>query len=266
MSVYFKEHSLSEIDHLVHAKNNLGTTLDQMKYLADELPKKTKKIAKHYFSWVTSLIQKTFVAYGASLGSSIYVDEILLPFGSDFRVVNPMLQTVGLTVQRKYMQIWHVVDNYLYDKVPYQLFHQNSRMHHISKIYSNAFLEEVIFRGLIQKMVLPLLSKPFPSGIRNILNHKATRITLTSILFSLGHEAYWHEKSGVSIQFIGGLIFGTAAEFDHSLLVPITAHFLYNFTQLSSSHEFYSLVLICLSVYAICKIIEIWYFSKEKQN
>ena len=232
--------------------------------IPENLSEKVKRVAKGCFSWVISSVKKTIITYGADLGGMICMIKIIGLFGLDLRVENPLLRMVGLTMHTKYVKIWNVVDDYLYPRLFGQHYYQ---MPPIFQLYSNAFLEEVFDRGLIQKIVLPLLSKPFPSRIRNILNHKVTRIILSSILFSIGHTGCWNQKNGVSVQFMGGLVYGTAAEFDSSLLVPITAHFLFNFTdQLSSLEEFYILISSCVGIYALCKFLEILCFSEDKQT
>lgn len=94
--------------------------------------------------------------------------------------------------------------------------------------FSGAIAEEIYCRYLIQQVALPAFANLVPESIGKVINHKFTRISLTSFLFALSHVQYW--RSGVSFLnvFSSGLLYGTLAESTKSLKLPILVHALTN--------------------------------------
>lgn len=86
-----------------------------------------------------------------------------------------------------------------------------------------AIREELIFRGLLQRTVLPSIASKMPSSIKSILNHKLTRIFLTSVIFASAHD-----KENILPQFLGGITYGLVAETTESLKIPMILHALNN--------------------------------------
>lgn len=85
--------------------------------------------------------------------------------------------------------------------------------------------EEIVHRGLWQRVILPRLTRLVPSPLRQILNHKVTRIALTSVMFASlhGYPQTYH--------FVAGVIWGAIAE--KSLTMSILSHMMHNgWTQL----------------------------------
>lgn len=99
----------------------------------------------------------------------------------------------------------------------------------ISKLFIATSLEDIVCIGFIQRTALPLLAKVLPERCGYILNHKVTRVVISSAIFALSHEEIAKISAlGVMPQFIGGLVAGTVAELDDSLLVPILSHFAFD--------------------------------------
>lgn len=98
-----------------------------------------------------------------------------------------------------------------------------------SKAFILTALEDVVFIGLIQRTALPIVAKLLPKQCGDILNHKVTRVVISSVIFALAHsDNAEYSPLGIMPQFTFGLISVTVAELDDSLLIPIISHFGYD--------------------------------------
>lgn len=86
-----------------------------------------------------------------------------------------------------------------------------------------AIREEIIFRAFLQKTIIPYMANKMPASIGSILNHKITRILLSSMIFASAHD---HDD--LSSVFIGGILYGSIAEATGSIQIPMIAHILNN--------------------------------------
>lgn len=86
--------------------------------------------------------------------------------------------------------------------------------------------EEIIFRGILQKGILPKVASLLPGRVSRIVDHKWSRIFLTSLLFGAGH--YQGGATDVVHQFSGGVLYGHAYELTNHLGINIAAHMLNN--------------------------------------
>ncbi len=95
------------------------------------------------------------------------------------------------------------------------------------KLFNSLFLagipEELLTRGLLQRKILPWVAHQLPGTLANVLNHRITRIALTSLIFAAGHG-----YDDVSSLFVAGVVYGTVAEVSQSLKIPILAHTMNN--------------------------------------
>lgn len=99
---------------------------------------------------------------------------------------------------------------------------------HVSQLFISSVLEECYCRGLIQRKILPTISKILPKMCGKIVNHQISRVALSSILFGLAHQSMLYTPIGILPQLIGGILYGAAAESENSLFVPIMTHFFSN--------------------------------------
>jgi len=102
----------------------------------------------------------------------------------------------------------------------------------VAHVVLNAFNEELFHRFWIQGVLLPLfgnlIGKVVPVPVKNILNHPATRIAITSLLFAAGHDVTWL-CMGYAINFFAfGIIDGMI--YEKGGLIPATIeHAVHNF-------------------------------------
>jgi len=82
----------------------------------------------------------------------------------------------------------------------------------VSLLFYGSCAEEIVFRKLIQKTALPFIAQKTPKSVCNFLNHKWTRIIMTSVLFSLGHTTNWEKKFAFIHRFALGIILGLVSE------------------------------------------------------
>ncbi len=85
------------------------------------------------------------------------------------------------------------------------------------------FAEELIFRLVIQKIVLLSIAKLLPNRIKSVLSHSTYRIFVTSLIFAFCHT----HRQMVLPQFLVGLIDGVLFE-KYGLLTAIIAHSAHN--------------------------------------
>lgn len=145
--------------------------------------------------------------------------------GYDFSVTNPLVLSFAEICKQYIAFPIKTVGN--------QLFQYDPKIridgHNVSGVLIAGALEEIVYRGLIQRVALPLISKGLPKRCGDVLNHQVTRIALTSLIFALSHTYYLSDPPlGVTPQFLGGVLWGIAAELDNGLFVPIMAHGLSN--------------------------------------
>ncbi len=89
---------------------------------------------------------------------------------------------------------------------------------------AGAFVEELIFRVIIQKIALVAISKLFSGRTRAFLSHSATRIMIASTIFALAHD-----RPNYLWQFIGGLTYGFMFEnCRYGLLLSTVSHAMSN--------------------------------------
>jgi membrane protease YdiL (CAAX protease family) len=97
----------------------------------------------------------------------------------------------------------------------------------LTKIPIDALLEEVYLRGVIQKLVLPLIGTYGPESTKKILQHPVTRVVITAILFSAMHNNAWTSTTHTISHFVNGLVWGTIAE-QSSIFPAAITHTFYN--------------------------------------
>ncbi len=98
-----------------------------------------------------------------------------------------------------------------------------------ASVLLNAFTEELLFRGLIQRIALPTVSKIVPKSYEDLIKSKIFRITFTSAIFALAHKrSVSNPPFGAWPHFVSGIAYGWAAERYNGLLIPLLTHFLHN--------------------------------------
>lgn len=88
-------------------------------------------------------------------------------------------------------------------------------------------VEELLFRGLIQNMLLLNLPKSLGIIYLDSSCYSTFRIVVTATLFATAHMNYWDGKEGIIPEFASGLIFGIAKEY-FGIGTAIAAHILIN--------------------------------------
>ena len=84
--------------------------------------------------------------------------------------------------------------------------------------------EEILYRGLVQRKVLPWIADRLPSSFGNILKDKISRVLIASLIFAGAHGT----SNDSSFHFASGLVYGMIAEANQSLKIPILSHVLSN--------------------------------------
>jgi membrane protease YdiL (CAAX protease family) len=98
-----------------------------------------------------------------------------------------------------------------------------------ASVLLNAFTEELLFRGLIQRVAMPAVSKLVPKSYGDLIGSKIFRITFTSAIFALAHKhSVSNPPFGAWPHFVGGVAYGWAAERYNGLFIAVLTHFLHN--------------------------------------
>lgn len=87
-----------------------------------------------------------------------------------------------------------------------------------------SLFEEIWFRDIIQRIIIPKAVNLLPERLKNIFDNSVARVTLTSVLFAAAHTQYWHLPTGVSTHFVHSLVYGSVVEKTGSLVLPFLSH------------------------------------------
>lgn len=166
---------------------------------------------------------RMFLHGHVNVDTSLWIDSLKCDF--KFSVNNPALRTLGYLSYAVFGIPVVTTREGLNSIAPeFRILGSN-----FTKKFINGSLEEIMYRGLLQNILIPQLSKLLPENYRHLLDNKVSRVALSSLFFALGHVGNLDNQLGVVPQLLSGIILGTAAEMDPTLMVPCFVHAISNF-------------------------------------
>jgi len=164
-----------------------------------------------------------YIAKIINFKSLLWLNNFKLNY--DLSITNQLMRSIGVLSMKLSVVPIEIIDEALKCIIPKISIFEKKFTHDLT----HAFAEELVFRYLLQRTILPAISKRLPERCGKILNHKITRVAITSILFALAHTSVFDQKVGVMPHFIGGLIYGALAEMDQNILASGLTHSFSNF-------------------------------------